>query len=352
MANANNGGAVGTVTNIQDWTSQSTYWTLLAGSVFLGLILLHWWRPLDSTLPPVVDTAIHLLPAVAGGWILIQVGSDLGSDPTARLLVTLVCLVGLLAGVTMAWSHIKNPRRLPSYLALSYVNMIVLTAIWVGAEAAAAEMQILLLALGGLFLFSPWAVWSGRWERVISFIFLMALAGFPLTIGFPGRIGLYRSWLEGGQLILAVLVAFLIAAILGAALQIVRHRGPEKNGAVQRRFGYAEYGAVLAVLAIGVIGFNDLDQLLDNIVPFAFILLSAVGGYLLSRYSIRTYEMEQKAARALHINLPLRQAADYFTAVLLNIQSIVRQSAAILEGEGGMVWLLIIVVILWLARIS
>ena len=352
MANASNEGATSTVAAIPDWTSEASYWALLAASVFLGLILLHWWRPFESTLPPPVDSLMHLLPVVCGGWLFIQVGSGAGIDAGVRIIITLLCLLGLLTGATMAWINIKEPRRRLPYLVLSYVNIIALSTVWVGAEAAAAEMQVLLLALGGLFLFSSWSEWSGRWERIISYIFVAALAGLPLTNSFPGRVTLYKNWLQEGQVILAIMVAFIFATILGAALLIVSHRATEKIGADQRKVDNLEYGAVLAIFAIGVIGVNDLDQLQINILPLAFIILSALGGYLLSRYSIRAYELEQTAVRALHVNFPIQQVTKYVAAVLSNVKLIVREGAAILEGEGGMVWLLVIVVILWLARIS
>jgi hypothetical protein len=87
-------------------------------------------------------------------------------------------------------------------------------------------------------------------------------------------------------------------------------------------------------------------------VSLLFILIPALGGYLLSRQSVQAYELQQTVGIALHFDLPRRQITEYLSVILSNIESIIREGAAILEGEGGMLWLLIIIIILWLARIS
>jgi hypothetical protein len=352
LANASNGGSIGSVSDIQNWTSESAYWALMASSVFLGLILLHWWRPLESSLPTVVDSLIHLLPTICGGWLFIQVGAGMGHDSTPRLIITVLSLIGLLTGATLAWVNVKHPRSLPPYLTLSFVNMVALTTIWLDLEAAAAELNISLLALGGLFLFSSWSERSSRWERIISFIFVIALAGLPLTIGFHGRSSLFQTWLDGGQLLLALVVSLILVAILGAAFLIVLRRDISITGADLQNVGHLEYSALLLLLALGLIGFNGLEQFPKSLVPLLFILIPALGGYLLSRYSVQADELQQTVGRALDFDLHRRQIYEYLSVILSNIESITREGAAILEGEGGMLWLLIIVIILWMARIS
>ena len=352
LANASNSGSVGNVSDIQNWTSESAYWTLMAASVFLGLILLHWWRPLESGLPPAADSLIHLLPIICGGWLFIQVGAGMGYDSIPRLIITVLSLIGLLTGAALAWANVKHPRRLPQYLTLSFVNMVVLTAVWLDLEAAVAELKISLLAPGGLFLFSSWSEHSGRWERIISSIFVIALAGLPLTIGFDGRVNLYQTWLEGGQLLLALVVSFILVAILGAALLIILRRDNSITGASLQNVGRLEFSALLLLLALGLIGFNGLEQFPKNIAPLFFILSAAMGGYLLGRHSGQANKLQQTVGRALNFDLHRRQNYEYLSVILSNIELIVREGAAILEGEGGMLWLLIIVIILWMARIS
>ncbi len=352
LANASNSGSAGSLSDTAEWTSESAYWALMASSVFLGLILLHWWRPLESSLPAGLDSLIHLLPTICGGWLFIQVAAGMGHDATLRLIITVFSLIGLLSGATLAWANAKHPSRLPPYLALSFVNMVVLTAVWLDLEAAAAELRILLLALGGLFLFSSWSEHSGRWEQTISAIFVLALAGLPLTIGFRGRVGLYQTWFEAGQLLLALVVSFIFMAILGATLLIILRRDISTSRASQQNASRLEYSALLLLLALGLVGFNGLDQFPKSIVPLSFILIPALGGYFLSRQSDQAYGLQQTAGRALHFELPRRQIYEYLSVILWRIESIIREGAAIFEGEGGMLWLLIIVIVLWVARIS
>jgi hypothetical protein len=181
---------------------------------------------------------------------------------------------------------------------------------------------------------------------------VIALAGLPLTIGFDGRVNLYQTWLEGGQLLLALAVSLILVAILGAVLLMVLRRDISITGASLQNVGHFEYSALLLLLAFGLIGFNGLDQFPKSIVPLLFILIPALGGYLLSRYSVQAYELQETVGRALHFDLPRRQIYEYVSVIHSNIESIIREGAAILEGEGGMLWLLIIVIILWMARIS
>ncbi len=157
-----------------------------------------------------------------------------------------------------------------------------------------------------------------------------------------------RRW----SIALALVVSLILVALLGAALLIVLRRDISINRDSLQNVDHLEYSALLLLLALGLIGFNGLEQFPKNIVPLLFILIPALGGYLLSRYSVQAYELQQAVGRALHFDFPRRQIYEYLSVILSNIESIIREGAAILEGEGGMLWLLIIIVILWLARIS
>jgi hypothetical protein len=69
-------------------------------------------------------------------------------------------------------------------------------------------------------------------------------------------------------------------------------------------------------------------------------------------YVYKNPEVREAIGKAVQVSLPHYQGSRVLRSITSGAGLLVREAAAILEGEGGMLWLLVLVVILWLARIS
>ena len=80
------------------------------------------------------------------------------------------------------------------------------------------------------------------------------------------------------------------------------------------------------------------------------IVVAIAGGLGLSRYETRLQDAQLALRQALHLGFAGRRLLRFSASVGSGLDRIVRELAAILEGEGGMLWLLVFVVVIWLAR--
>jgi hypothetical protein len=80
------------------------------------------------------------------------------------------------------------------------------------------------------------------------------------------------------------------------------------------------------------------------------VLVTIGGSLLLSRYEAQVQDAQLSARRALHLGFVGRRIMQLLARIGSWLDSFIRETVAILEGEGGMLWLLVFVVVIWLAR--
>ena len=335
-----------------EWPEGAINWALLASITMMGLFLFQWWRPLKNRLPAAVDSLAHIVPMIAGGALLIRTVSisNLASGYTVAL--TLLCLLGLMTGVIISWMHLSHPRRLAPAIAFSIISLTVLTGIWIGPEAAAAELRVSILAIAGIFIVSRWKSAAPIWQRIISLVFVAALAGLPLTAGLSGMLPLFATWLADGQFILAIITSLIMVPLLAIAFNISWSRQTSNPEGAPGPIALGEITAALTILAAGLISTDSLELITSHIPAFLIIMLSTVGGFVLSRYPQRASDVQALVRDSIMIDLPFESIKRAIWMILSSLERFFREGAAILEGEGGMLWIFVLLIILWLARIS
>jgi hypothetical protein len=107
--------------------------------------------------------------------------------------------------------------------------------------------------------------------------------------------------------------------------------------------------AALAGLAIALLALPGTFAGRD-LLAGALILLVAAGGVVISR-AISRVEEAQAALRQAFRPAPLgRRVVDTLQALGQAGTAALREAVAIMEGEGGLLWLLALLVVLWLSR--
>lgn len=310
-----------------------TLW-LLGAFVALGAFPFHLWRLQPEQQPMAIVALANSAPAAAGAVLLASLA---GSEAVASyaLPLTLAGLLGLLWAAYLAWS-----RRVAPALILAEAGLVLLLGAWGTREAILAESRVLLLA-GGTLLLAPYLPEESVWRRLARGPALLALAAFPLTAGFAGRGLLYTTWVDSGRWLLVVVAVLTQIPVLAAGLTRVWPRSWPPG---------RPRGTELALMlpALGLLSWQQIGEVAPLV--WGAIALQIVGALALFRFASEAGELRQALQQALAVRLekqpdlgPLRRAGRQAGNAL-------REATTLLEGEGGLLWIVLFLVIVWLAR--
>jgi CDP-diglyceride synthetase len=112
---------------------------------------------------------------------------------------------------------------------------------------------------------------------------------------------------------------------------------------------------VIFAFSLPAIGLIILPVSLDGggeVMSWILIFATILGAAAISWYTLKVPDVRAALKGAFHINLPVQEVKRIFGSVPAGANEVIRETAAILEGEGGMLWLLLLVVIFWLARLA
>jgi hypothetical protein len=354
----------GLLAEIAQWPLPVTAWLLLAAAWQMGIFPLHLWRPLDWRLPPHVAALIHVAPALAGLSLLIRLVTATGVALDFGLPLTALGLLGVLAGAVMAVSITADKVRATAALALGHAGLAFLVGMWAGGEALLAEARVLLVAAGLLFL-SVTAQDSARppWFAAGPLLAAAALVGLPLTAGFAGRAALYQAWLDNGRIILVLVSTLLHIPLLAAAFQIAWGSRPISGGVapVNMKFGLLPAAVMLpereqwrgllpaVALLLPAMTLVSASGLEAHLVVWLALLAPLLAAVALLRYVPQLRDGQRALRQVVGLELPLGHLFQNVGRLLAVAGYGLRQATTILEGEGGMLWLLLLLVVFWLA---
>lgn len=219
----------------------------------VGLVLQSvrpFWADRPSRSYPWAVTSLSAVFAVllrVTSWLLVL-------DETGKAVLGALAAAALCVGCFMAMRE-EEPSVMLSFASIGQVGLL-LVGVAVGGEAGRASVLFYLLAHTLMSLGAHGA--AARRSRPAMGVFLLSLAGLPLTVGFWGRLGLIGAAVKGELLVLAsVAFAHTLAGLyfyvkpLAALLADAGPDGPElhREGRIRSLYTGA---AFLVVLALGV----------------------------------------------------------------------------------------------------
>lgn len=326
---------------------------LTAALLQMGVWPFLGWRLRGKPFPPAAAAALSLIPALAGASLLARLlaVSDITFGYT--LFLTAFGLIGMTVGLYYAWSDLFKVTRLAASIALVQASIALLTAVWAGSAGLVAETRVMVLAAGILFVTPLEPMSRANWWRAVGpGIALAALAGMPLTVGYSGRAFLYHAWIQDGRFIL-IIVSATLTALLVAALVLRIIGGPRKEVNPPAAAGPSRPPAEIVYIigsllpAIGLFSAGRLAQPVHWGVWIA-LLLPFIAGLFLIRFSRQLNEARQAAQHAFSLSWSLDPTA--VRRWLERARVIVQEAAVILEGEGGTLWLLVLLIIFLIVR--
>lgn len=342
------GAALGGGADWATWPAAARTAALLAILVQMGSIPLVGGRVLALVAGRETAVLLLLAPSMAGAAMLLRL---VATGPTPHLpLLTLVALLGVLAGLWRAWANRAEPAQVGAALALTAGGLLVLAGVWAGPAAAAAEGRVLALAVGGVFLARPLGArppgrdgWLAIGPQLAGWLLaLAALAGLPLTAGFNGRAALYQAWLTADGWAL-VLVTALLHIPLTAVIFLAGLAGQQDAAEPPAAAPDLAAGAGRLLLAVGLLAWPALPLGEVAVVAWLALLLPAAAGLLLARWGRHAPPWETA------VRWPVNGLGRRLGRLAQPAINAVYDAADLLEGERGLLWLLLLAALLALA---
>jgi hypothetical protein len=342
-------------------------WLLLAAVIHIGAFPFHFWRPEGPALPPAVAALFYALPVAAGSVLLARLAGT-GALDHLRLPVTILGLSSVLGGAVAAWLAGEEKARALRALAVAQAALLPLTALWAGSGAVVAVARVLILAVGVILLATALERFEGPvWAYAGPLTASFSLVGAPLSIGMAGRAALFESWLAHGRIILVIVAIAIQVLLLGVALRLIGHLAPARlrrapSDEPERKDttdpallppGWRR-SAIGVALLIPLVGLLAVAPLLSGarLITWLALLLSVAGGLALAFLDAKGRGLGTEAVAAWRQSmpgLPYRRVMAEVGRLIALLGGAVREAGRLLEGEGGMLWLLLWVVIFWLA---
>jgi hypothetical protein len=337
----------------ENWSDPAKVWAMLGATALIGAFPLHWWRPSPGRYVIGTTAIVYLAPSVAGAHFLARLaGGEADGVNVFSVLLTTFGLLGLVYSIGICWSNPDKRLAIVGALALSQISLILLATAWANTATVILLIQVLALAIGGLFLGIAWPIKVSNLVKIPMWFQVAAIAGLPLTAGFIGLSSLYTEQITLNRYILAIAIAIILMPVLAAAILLVWEEGASKRTVDLSKFGQAWIIFSLSLPALGLFALPLSTDVIGAVLSWILILLSTLGAIAMSWYALKKPDVREAVSGGFHISLSWPAGTRVLRSIAVGANLFIREAAAILEGEGGMLWLLVLVVILWLARIG
>ncbi|HET6445452.1 MAG TPA: hypothetical protein VFI27_12820 [candidate division Zixibacteria bacterium] len=333
-------------------SASARVWSMLAAIAMLGAFPLNWWRPVKGRFVPGSVALVNLAPSAAGAFLLSRLASNgVDGGNTYTLLLTVFGLLGLIYSIGISWSNLDKSRVVLGAIVMALTSLILLAGAWSNATTVSMMNQVLVLGAGVIYLGVNWQGRLSTLYKLPVWIGVAAIAGIPLTAGFLGLSSLYQGQISESQLILAIVTAVAMMPVLAASLLLVREASNDGEPLELSRTGQARLLFAFSLPALGLILLPGSLDVGGDLINWILILVSILGALAISWYAIKASDFTDAISGAFHLKIPLQKGIQILNPIATATGAFIREAAAILEGEGGMLWLLLLAVILWLARV-
>ncbi|GAB4569343.1 MAG: hypothetical protein Kow0047_22560 [Anaerolineae bacterium] len=310
--------------------------------------------------------SVYLVPAMTGLWLLGVVNSWTGMAWWGGVQWLILLSVALLGSAIAAWADHDPDTSLDLVYANRSALILLTVALWAGSGPLPLVGWLISFGLGLALLWVADPVYregGGRWPAALA---ILTLAGFPLTAGFLSIVWLARLAPPSGHALIWALVAIsdgLILATMWQRWTASAPRPPQQMTGREARllsvtvllsvpllFAALRPAGVTAMVGAGA-GAPGLLALLAGARAAVWAhLLLAVAIALWLTYNVRHLTPEW---RPLLRRLVWLARLDWMYGAILVMGRAValtwRGILEILEGEGYLGWVIVTVLILWVA---
>lgn len=308
---------------------------LFASGLRLGVLPLHLPYRSDALVRRGFGTSLRLVSASASLALLARVPPGSLAAPWAPWLLLLAAIPALYA----SWMWLRASDELVGrpFWVLGMASLAVASALLSSPQGSISWGIVLVLGGGLIFLY------SSR-HRTVLWIPLLALWGLSALPYSPSA----SAWIRNGSVSWLFMLPFLPAQALFMAglFRHVLHPG-ETSFESQERWARILYPAGLILLAgtlilLGFWGWTGAMKVGAWWLSLPVVLLAMVLVFLARRPHVQTPPGVSRWADILHLD-PFYKFVNFFVRLLENL---VRLVTSTLEGEGGIFWSILLLVLI------
>lgn len=342
--------------SMTEWPQVATSSVLTAALLQMGVWPFYGWRQLSRPAHPALAILLPVLPSIAGASLLARLVGSSDISTGYALFLTAFGLLGLLLAVQRLWLRLHSPNGMLGALALGLTSVALLGGTWAGAGALVAQTTVMALLPGFFFLAFATGMAMPRWARVVGgLVALAAMAGLPPMVGLAGVGTLYDGLLAQGRWLLVLVTALLYVPFLAAVLLSAWRYGAPEGTATEMAGGNFRLVNIawllgLVLPAVGLLSFSALAETTVRFEAWLALLLPVLGALALVRYVGSVEEARLALQHAFDWHLLAALPHFVWRTWLRRLDTAVRDAAAILDGEGGMLWMLVLAVVLLVVR--
>ena len=330
-------------------------WLTAAAVLRIGLYPFHQWLPVELSKEPDRSVLLFIVPSAAG--LALWARMALASALPAESIVVPLSIFSALVGATLAW-RAPQPRAGLPYVVLGLSGLTVLGAP-THSQPAIVVAAILnwMFVLTSLFISRDLIRNKPFWSAGV-FVAILSLIGLPGTLGFAALQPLYDHLAASKQWGLLAACTLAVAGLTATALRLVLKSSEEEAPLGWQR--QVSWALALAVAASPVILLNFLPEaipglpsvgtMLAELNPISLIALIVpigLGAYGAWRMQVAARRDTPSANQATtwQAILRLEWLNNAFFAVIDVLTGVLRTVARLIEGEGGLLWTSVLVVI-------
>lgn len=332
----------------------------LAAVFRLGLFPLHLGWPIEANVRQGLGVLLRLIPATIALDAVANL-AGLGFAPDFVPWLTLFGLFTALLGAAQFWVS-ADARQGLTFVVIALSGLALLAGVWGGPQAHLSVLSIILaLVLGGGLVFLAHGYDAQqRWTMLLQGIGVVSLLGLPGTVGFFGWHHLLQQLYQAGQPLawLTFLGVLLTVMLLGGGLwRCIFSSGEPVEGGPIGASGYLSGLSflVLMTLALGLAWNSVAEALTQPLSGWLGLILVSDWGVLMAllialglsvvfwRWEGRLRGSAEGLSIAIHRLFQLtwlyRLGWGLFSLIAILIDNLTQ----ILEGEGALVWALVVV---------
>ncbi len=327
----------GTLSDFHSTSQIAGIYLLISVGLRLGVLPLHLPYQHENVIRHGFGTTLRLVSAVASLALLARIPTSSMDSPLTPYLLLLTAIAALYAG----WMWLRSPDEIlgrPFWI-MGFAALAVSESL-LGNPLGSISMGVTMILCGGfLFLFSA----LRRRTLWIPFIGLWALSALPFSLTAS-------SW-QTVNISSSLFVILLLPAQALMMAGFLRHaiRSGEPNLKEQEKWAQVIYPLgllilIMTALLLGFWGWGGAQTVGRWGLAIIVLLLSAGFTFLSQRVLVRlpTANIFGKWTRSFRIDWLFR-----ILALLYNLlQMITNVITAALEGEGGLLWSFLILVLI------
>jgi NADH:ubiquinone oxidoreductase subunit 2 (subunit N) len=328
-------------------------WLMAAAVLRVGLYPFHQWMPVELGKEPDRAVIIFIVPTVAG--LALWMRMSLANALPAESIVPLLSVLSLLVGALLAWRSAQARNGLP-FIALSLTGSVGLLV-----ANGASSTQIIVATLNWMFINVSLFIARGLDRRqpywsVGSLIALLSLAALPGTLGFVVQQSVVVAAVNHKQWLILLAVVLAQVGVISAALRFLLSSATE--GAPTNMVRKIVWGLALACGALPLLilaltqnvlpALPSTSELLGQLTPIGWLALYGplvIGAVLAWRGLVvaRTRSDGEQSMWGHILRLDWVNSALFY--LIDRVTVLLRATASLFEGEGGLLWTVIVLVI-------